>query len=876
LGGARNILNTYLDKVVEEVAQDPERIAVVHSILKTMIDAGTDTRSFVAIEGFKRALPDVNEAEILKLIEKLLERRVVEERKPAYSLSHDHMVGKVKEWFDPRELERKRAEETLARGLMEWKNSGALLDRGQVERIRKWLPDPVPAEVTAFLAASQRAARRNRRRRIAGVAGAVVALPVIAVLGWAGLVGWGVRAVEAEMEFVSIPAGCFQMGSPDTEAERKESEGPVHNVCLEVFELDKFELTQRQWRRVMVHHRDPSQYKGDRRPVESVTWSEAQTFIRLMNVFGRHQYRLPSEAEWEYAARAGTTTARYWGERVEDGCAYENMADLALKKAYPDQTVAANCDDGQALTAPVGSFKPNPWGLYDMLGNVAEWVEDCYVGDYREAPKDGSAVKTQDCAAHVARGGSFGTYAYSARGRPPRPHGGQPRHQYRLPGSQDCWPLNLCRGCAILSNSAILTTPDAIGERREMPTQSLPAVSLRIGNRLPAAQVLLRGVNYLICMALWLIGWVISGLESSFLPALREAPASVDPEELGGGAAEDGDALVVAEAGDRHDVVDRYLVPRERVVGADHHLADAALGDQVAHPFRREHDRVEKELAVLEVLGRLLLRQRADPVREGRDHRIRARGVGRQKAAAMGGTDLQARKAVEGALEDQVRERDRGFERVADRVGQEAAALEPAARLELAGPERMHEDQDAELLGLGPDRVEFRVGQFLPGHTAADREAAQPQCPDPVLELLDREVGMLQGYRRKGDKAVGCRRAELGELLVLDPDQLGRRVALGAIPKGVDAERLDVDPLDVHLRDAVGDVGPQQPRRLQRVVDDGRRLRNDGMGVDVDGLDPLAVDHDLAPPPRHRRGCRIPQAASDKRQTGQGAGDEFP
>jgi formylglycine-generating enzyme required for sulfatase activity len=189
----------------------------------------------------------------------------------------------------------------------------------------------------------------------------------------------------------------------------------VHKVCLEAFELGKFELTQWQWRRVMVHHRDPSQYKGDRGPVESITWNEAQTFIWLMNAFGRHRYRLPSEAEWEYAARAGTTTGRYWGERAEDGCTYENMADLALKKAYPDQIFVANCDDGQALTAPVGSYKPNPWGLYDMLGNLAEWVEDCYVGDYREAPKDGSAVTTRDCAARVVRGGSFASYPRNLR-----------------------------------------------------------------------------------------------------------------------------------------------------------------------------------------------------------------------------------------------------------------------------------------------------------------------------------------------------------------------------------------------------------------------------------------------------------------------------
>jgi formylglycine-generating enzyme required for sulfatase activity len=234
----------------------------------------------------------------------------------------------------------------------------------------------------------------------------VVALPVFAALVWSGLVWWGVRAVEAEMKFVRIPAGCFQMGSPDGETERGPDEGPVHEVCLKEFELGKFEVTQEEWRRVMVHNRNPSQYEGDRNPLESISWNEAQTFILLMNVFGRRYYRLPSEAEWEYAARAGTSTARYWGDHVDDGCEYEKMAGLSLKKAMPD-AVVANCDNGLAAPAPVGSFKPNPWGLYDILGNVAEWVEDCYVPNYDKAPRDGSAVTTEDCSTAVVRGGSW-------------------------------------------------------------------------------------------------------------------------------------------------------------------------------------------------------------------------------------------------------------------------------------------------------------------------------------------------------------------------------------------------------------------------------------------------------------------------------------
>jgi formylglycine-generating enzyme required for sulfatase activity len=276
----------------------------------------------------------------------------------------------------------------------------------------------LPAEICDFIAASRRAAIRRVVRLWVLVTGAPIAIALLALAVWAGRVWWGVHAVEVEMQFVPIPAGCFMMGSLDTETERSPNEGPVHEVCLKAFELGKFEVTQAEWRRVMVHNRDPSKYKGDRRPVETLSWNEAQTFIWLMNIFGHHHYQLPSEAQWEYAARAGTTTARYWGERAEDGCAYENMADVTLKKSKENSeadAVFADCDDHQLHTAPVGSFKPNPWGLNDMLGNVAEWVDDCYVGDYGEGPRDHSLASTQDCSSRIVRGGSFWSSPREAR-----------------------------------------------------------------------------------------------------------------------------------------------------------------------------------------------------------------------------------------------------------------------------------------------------------------------------------------------------------------------------------------------------------------------------------------------------------------------------
>ncbi|MDM8558317.1 hypothetical protein [Candidatus Parabeggiatoa sp. HSG14] len=140
LGGAQAILHTYLDKTIEDIAHDPEKTAIVRSMLKAMIET-MGTRKFVSLENLHRALPDVNETEIFQFLEKLLERRVIELRKPNYSLSHDFMVEKVRSWFDEREMERQKARETLERGIAEWKNSEAFLNEKQVSNIRHWLTD---------------------------------------------------------------------------------------------------------------------------------------------------------------------------------------------------------------------------------------------------------------------------------------------------------------------------------------------------------------------------------------------------------------------------------------------------------------------------------------------------------------------------------------------------------------------------------------------------------------------------------------------------------------------------------------------------------------------------------------------------------------
>jgi formylglycine-generating enzyme required for sulfatase activity len=203
-------------------------------------------------------------------------------------------------------------------------------------------------------------------------------------------------------DMVVVPAGSFTMGSPSTETVADTDEFPQHPVTIAApFAVSKFEVTFENWDTCYelggcrIRPDDYGWGRGDR-PVIGVDWSDAQQYVAWLSKQTGKTYRLLSEAEWEYAARAGTTTAYSWGDDVK-----------------PDGKTMANCFDcGSAWddkeTAPVGSFAPNAFGLNDMLGNVWEWVEDCYHDSYDDAPKDGSAWTNGDCKEHVSRGGSWG------------------------------------------------------------------------------------------------------------------------------------------------------------------------------------------------------------------------------------------------------------------------------------------------------------------------------------------------------------------------------------------------------------------------------------------------------------------------------------
>jgi formylglycine-generating enzyme required for sulfatase activity len=158
-------------------------------------------------------------------------------------------------------------------------------------------------------------------------------------------------------------------------------------------------------------------------PVVCVSWDGAQAYVGWLSAKTGHVYRLPTEAEWEYAARAGTTTARYGSDRPAELCRYINHADLDFSEQHPrDSDVNRECRDGYAFTSPVGSFTPNQFGLYDILGNVWQWTEDCWNDNYKGAPSDGSPWQSGDCGRRVVRGGAYsnipGLVRSAVRGRP--------------------------------------------------------------------------------------------------------------------------------------------------------------------------------------------------------------------------------------------------------------------------------------------------------------------------------------------------------------------------------------------------------------------------------------------------------------------------
>ncbi|GMW07471.1 MAG: hypothetical protein AMXMBFR8_22670 [Nevskiales bacterium] len=253
---------------------------------------------------------------------------------------------------------------------------------------------------------------------------------------------------------VAIPAGSFRMGFDGGEEGRPE--GPVRVVAIgRAFALGKYEVTQAQfaafvaatghvtsggcqvWKGEWQYPADADwtnpgygRLPFDDEPVACVAWTDAAAYVAWLTRRTGEAYRLPTEAEWEYAARAGTTGAFFWSAAnggdadLTRACDYANVYDRAGAAANHFDWAPFDCDDGFGQAAPVGSFRPNAFGLHDMIGNVWEWTADCYRAPYPEQPVDGSAVEAAGaCEKRAVRGGSWitrpGRQRVSFRGRDP-------------------------------------------------------------------------------------------------------------------------------------------------------------------------------------------------------------------------------------------------------------------------------------------------------------------------------------------------------------------------------------------------------------------------------------------------------------------------
>jgi len=252
---------------------------------------------------------------------------------------------------------------------------------------------------------------------------------------------------------VVIPAGEFSMGSPAAEAGRGLDEGPLRRVQIaQAFALGRSEVTVAEFRRFVEEagyrteaerdtraqgcsgfiYDDPAtpnpapqpftswrspglaQAQADSHPVLCVSWNDARAYAQWLSKKAGKRYRLPTEAEWEYAARAGSTASRYWGDDPAQACRFANVADQSRFQTWGFGQ-KHECTDGHYFTAPAGGYAPNRFGLYDMLGNVWEWTEDCWNASYAGAPADGSAWLAGDCGQRVLRGGSWSTVPRYAR-----------------------------------------------------------------------------------------------------------------------------------------------------------------------------------------------------------------------------------------------------------------------------------------------------------------------------------------------------------------------------------------------------------------------------------------------------------------------------
>ena len=357
-------------------------------------------------------------------------------------VAHEALIrhwGRLQNWLKA-DREFRTWRNRLAAGLAQWERSGrkdrdTLLRGGPLAEAERWRSErgeDLSDGERAFIEAGSAEARRHTRLKWGTVA--AVMLVLIGVSVWFSQYWLAEierrRPIEPEMATIRPEPTGFLMGAPKDDEEAYAAEKPPHRVVFgHSFAIGKYEVTFEEYDKFAyaTGGRPPSDagYGGGRRPVINVSWDEAREYANWLSERTGRKYRLPTEAEWEYAARAGMVTRRYWGDDpdLREACTYANVFDRGsekeLKTRYAIDWESFACEDGYATTAPVGSFKPNALELHDMLGNVYEWVQDCWHENYgNNAPRDGSAWLEKDggdCRLRVIRGGSWSDYPWNVR-----------------------------------------------------------------------------------------------------------------------------------------------------------------------------------------------------------------------------------------------------------------------------------------------------------------------------------------------------------------------------------------------------------------------------------------------------------------------------
>ena len=230
---------------------------------------------------------------------------------------------------------------------------------------------------------------------------------------------------------VALTGGTFKMGAPDNERDSTKHEHPQKEITLKPFSIGKFDVTKEQFAAFLkAANYKPTDFcdvdgsnkmtsdqrwdrpafgsyaQSARDPVVCVSWNDAEAYVEWLAKITGKPYRLPSEAEWEFAARGGLTGAHYWDDGDDKGmCRYANIADLSVLQVFPGWSVG-QCNDGHPFTAPVDAMKPNSFGIHGMLGNVKQWVADCPTNTPSDLPSDGSAAGG-GCDSHALRGSAW-------------------------------------------------------------------------------------------------------------------------------------------------------------------------------------------------------------------------------------------------------------------------------------------------------------------------------------------------------------------------------------------------------------------------------------------------------------------------------------